>query len=105
MLLDANVVINPQVQQARAALTRELKKRRPEVFLCNLPTLDGVNGPDDYTAVGGDGAMTKLFTDASLWMEHCDYGNVGNFGRECKGLIRWWPGTALDKITRARSTR
>ena len=59
MLLDANVVSNLKVQQARAALVRELCTRNCEVFVCNVPTADGVNGPDDHIAAGGDGAMAS----------------------------------------------
>jgi hypothetical protein len=43
VLLDANVANNPKVQQARAALVRELKKRNSQVLLCNLPAVDGVS--------------------------------------------------------------
>lgn len=64
VLLDANVATNHKVQQARAALTRELKKRSSEVFLCNLLSLDGVNGPDDYIAVCGDEAIQQVLETA-----------------------------------------
>jgi hypothetical protein len=74
VLLDANVASNLKVQQARAALVREVKKRNSEVLLCNFPPVDGVNGPDDYIAVCGDEAMTKVFADASAWSEQCEYG-------------------------------
>jgi uncharacterized protein (DUF927 family) len=85
LLLDANVATNHKVQQARAALTRELKKRNSEVLLCNLPTLDGVNGPDDYIAVCGDEAMAKVFTDARAAIAKCDYGG-GRFELTDKGV-------------------
>jgi uncharacterized protein (DUF927 family) len=74
VLLDANVATNPKVQQARAALVRELKKRGSEVWLCDLPTLDGVNGPDDYIALCGDGAMTEVFARPSAAIATCNYG-------------------------------
>lgn len=65
VLLDANVVSNPKVQQARAALVRELAKRNCEVLLCDLPACNGVNGPDDYIGTRGDEAMMQVFADAS----------------------------------------
>jgi uncharacterized protein (DUF927 family) len=86
VLLDTNVATNPKVQQARAALVRELKKRNSQVLLCNLPTVDAVNGPDDYIAVCGDEAMTKIFADASAAIEHCDYGG-GQFEVSDQGLV------------------
>ncbi len=65
VLLDANAATNPRVQQARAALIRELMKRNCEVSACNLPITSGVNGPDDYIAVRGDSAMTEVFANAT----------------------------------------
>src|ERR1019366_3029668 len=64
VLLDANVETNPKVQQAQAALVAALRKRECEVFLCILPILDGVNGPDDFIAVCGDQAMAEVFACA-----------------------------------------
>jgi uncharacterized protein (DUF927 family) len=86
VLLDANVVTNPKVQQARAALIRELKKRGSEVSVCNLPTLDGVNGPDDYIAVCGDEAMAEVFTAARSGIAACDYGG-GRFEVSDRGVV------------------
>jgi hypothetical protein len=65
VLLDANAATKPKVQQARAALIRELTKRNCEVLTCNLPITDGVNGPDDYIAACGDKAMTEVFANAT----------------------------------------
>jgi hypothetical protein len=64
VLLDANVVTNPKVRHARDALVAELRKRGCEVLQCELPILDGVNGPDDCIAVCGDDAMEKVFAGA-----------------------------------------
>jgi uncharacterized protein (DUF927 family) len=86
VLLDANVATNSKVQQARAALIRELKKRGSEVLVCNLPTLDGVNGPDDYIAVRGDEAMTEVFTAAQAAIAACDYGG-GRFEVSDRGVV------------------
>jgi uncharacterized protein (DUF927 family) len=86
VLLDANVATNAKVQQARAALIRELKKRGSEVLVCNLPTLDGVNGPDDYIAVCGDEAMTEVFAAARAAIAACDYGG-GRFEVCDRGVV------------------
>ncbi len=85
VLLDANVSTNPKVQKAQRALVAELKKRNCEVLLCHLPAVDGVNGPDDYVAVCGDGAMAKVFTDARAATARCDYGG-GYFELSDKGV-------------------
>jgi hypothetical protein len=63
VLLDANSATNQKVQQAEAGLVSELQKRNSEVLLCDLPTVDGVNGPDDYIGVCGDEAMAMVLTE------------------------------------------
>lgn len=77
VLLDANAATNPQVQRARTALVRGLISRKTEVFVCNLPAVDGVNGPDDFIGLCGDEAMAKVFAEArtsGAAVAHCDYG-------------------------------
>jgi putative DNA primase/helicase len=64
VLLDANAATNPKVQQARAALCKELSGRCT-VKVCTLPILEGVNGPDDYIGVSGDAAMSTVIADAT----------------------------------------
>jgi len=64
ILLDANVATNPKVKHARDALVHELNKRNCEVLLCNLPLMDGVNGPDDFIAIQGDDAMALVINTA-----------------------------------------
>lgn len=64
VLLDSNAATNADVQRARSALVAELHKRQCKVLLCDLPIVDGVNGPDDFIAVCGDEAMAKVFTSA-----------------------------------------
>ena len=64
ILLDANVATNPKVGQAQAALLAELRKRNCQTFVCVLPAVDGVNGPDDYIAVCGDHAVAQVFANA-----------------------------------------
>jgi uncharacterized protein (DUF927 family) len=86
VLLDANVATNPKVQQAHAGLIRELKRRGSEILVCNLPTLDGVNGPDDYIAVCGDEAMTEVFTAAQAAIAAYDYGG-GRFEVSDRGVV------------------
>lgn len=67
--LDANVATNSKVQAARAATVRELRKRGCNVLICNLPLVDGVNGPDDLIAVRGDDAMQAVFDGATARIE------------------------------------
>lgn len=66
LMLDANAATNSQVQQARMRLADELLKpaRECEVLICELPQVDGVNGPDDYIGARGDAAMTEVFAVA-----------------------------------------
>jgi putative DNA primase/helicase len=64
VLLDSNVATNPKVYRAREALVAELLKRGCEVLMCDLPIVDGVNGPDDYIAACGDDAMAEVFANA-----------------------------------------
>jgi putative DNA primase/helicase len=64
VLLDANVATNRKVRSARDALVDELRKRECEVLLCELPILNGVNGPDDFIAVCGDDAVVEVFESA-----------------------------------------
>jgi putative DNA primase/helicase len=61
---DANVATNPMVQSARAALQHELITRGAVVYFVALPVMDGVNGPDDYIALLGDGPMLAAINGA-----------------------------------------
>src|SRR5262249_6073978 len=57
VLLDANCVNHPQVQAARSALVRQLRKQGADVTVLNLPASKNGkewNGPDDYVATCGD---------------------------------------------------
>ena len=102
VLLDANVASKPEVRQARTALVRELVSRKSEVFVCNLPAVDGVNGPDDYIGVYGDEAMAKVFTDAEnsgAAVAHYDYGG-GRFEVSDRGVVYIGP---PDKDGNAKS--
>lgn len=65
VLLDANVASNPEVQRARSALVRELKRRNSQVLLCDLPAVDSVNGPDDYIGLYGDEAMAEVLDSSA----------------------------------------
>ncbi len=64
VMLDANTATNYKVQAARAALAKELRKRGCTVLICELPSVGGVNGPDDYIAAAGDEAMLQVFSAA-----------------------------------------
>jgi putative DNA primase/helicase len=66
ILLDANAATNPDVQRARTELIVELSKpeRNCTVLVCDLPQLEGVNGPDDLVALYEDSALERVFADA-----------------------------------------
>ena len=57
---DADAVSNQQVQSARGALAAELTGRGGKVRIAELPTEDGVNGPDDFLGKHGDQALFGL---------------------------------------------
>jgi len=62
VLLDANCANHPQVQVARDALVRQLRKQGAHVTVLNLPTSKNGewNGPDDYLADCDDQAMSEV---------------------------------------------
>ena len=65
--------------------------------MCNLPAVDGVNGPDDYIGACGDEAMARVFTDAQnsgAAVAHYDYGD-GRFEVNDRGVAYLGP---PDKI-------
>lgn len=64
ILVDANTATNPNVQRARTAVVAELRKRNCEVLVCELPIVEGVNGPDDYIGVVGDHALGQVLAEA-----------------------------------------
>lgn len=63
ILLDANTTTNEQVRMARTELIVELNKaeRNSTLLVCDLPSFDGVNGPDDHIGTRGDDAMAEVF--------------------------------------------
>jgi len=63
ILFDSNASTNAKVQAARAALAAHLRQRKCEVLVCELPAVQGVNGPDDYIFVCGDDAMAEVLAD------------------------------------------
>lgn len=64
IMLDANAATNSSVQAARLALAKELTGRGARVRIGELPTEEGVNGPDDYLAEHGDAALFALLDAA-----------------------------------------
>jgi hypothetical protein len=60
VMLDSNADAKPQVRSARFALARELNHMGARVRIATVPPLDGVNGPDDLIAVGGDEAISSV---------------------------------------------
>jgi hypothetical protein len=67
--LDANVKSNLDVKAARRELAKELDTRGASVKFCELPALDGVNGPDDFIAICGDDAMLAALDSAQCFAE------------------------------------
>ncbi len=64
VLLDVNAKTNPRVEQARAALARQLRKQRADVRVLDLPVGDGINGPDDFIGSRGDDALRAVIAGA-----------------------------------------
>jgi P4 family phage/plasmid primase-like protien len=65
VLLDSNVETNAAVQSARNALVKELLDRHCDVLIATLPTLEGINGPDDLIASpDGDKLMQTVLKNA-----------------------------------------
>src|SRR5262249_42977592 len=54
----------PNVQKARAALIRILRKQMARVYVLNLPVEHGINGPDDLIGCQGDAALARVFEGA-----------------------------------------
>jgi hypothetical protein len=64
VLLDANCSTNFKVQMARRDLVKQLRKQGANVRILDLPTGEGINGPDDYIGAMSDDALTRLFEGA-----------------------------------------
>ena len=60
ILLDANCSTNPRVGKARMELAQQLRKQGAHVRVLDLPTGEGINGPDDLLALNGDDAMAEV---------------------------------------------
>ena len=60
VILDSNADAKSDVRAARSALVRELGHMGSKVRIATVPTLDGINGPDDLIAVGGDDAICHV---------------------------------------------
>jgi hypothetical protein len=54
VLFDSNVGINFEVQWAREALSKFLASLGAKVFHASVPTIAGINGPDDFIAISTD---------------------------------------------------
>ena len=101
VLLDSNVSINRKVQAARNALAKELFKRGCSVRLCNLPQVEGVNGPDDFIEARGDETMRDVFTVGVAsqsreqdWSEPEPLGE--NFPRSRRSMLACCPVSSPD---------
>ncbi len=60
VMLDSNADAKSEVRAARFALARELDHMGARVCIATVPALNGVNGPDDLIAVGGDEAIRHV---------------------------------------------
>lgn len=81
ILFDANAATNPKVQAARRSLAAELIGRGARVRVADLPTEEGINGPDDF--IGAHGAVA-LFALLDARPNHDDGGEDRGDGREKK---------------------
>jgi P4 family phage/plasmid primase-like protien len=68
VMLDSNarIDVKPNVYWAKARLLVEMNRqeRKSDVWVCDLPFLPNVNGPDDLVAEQGDQALTNVFAQA-----------------------------------------
>jgi len=67
VLFDSNSATNTEVQRARAALVRQLRKQRAQVQVLDLPAGPGINGPDDFLAIRGDDELIRII---EKWRQH-----------------------------------
>ena len=94
VLLDNNKATNPDVQHAESALSRELAKakRNCMILVCDLPRVDGVNGPDDYIGACGDEAMKAVFAAAHRPLQSNE--KLERMARD------WWCDVCDEKMVR-----
>jgi P4 family phage/plasmid primase-like protien len=72
ILFDVNADSNPDVQQARKALAEQLHKQGAKVLLLKIPATEGVNGPDDYIGIAGDGAFGAVLNQGEPFPSESD---------------------------------
>jgi hypothetical protein len=98
ILFDVNAATNADVQKARSAFAAELRKRRAEVAILNLPSESGINGPDDFLAANTDHDMARVFERPKVEPEikvgsaREDTSNAERFASQHKDLVRFWHG-------------
>ena len=61
---DANATTNVSVAAARSMFERELSDRGADVYVVEIPEIDGVNGPDDLIGLWGPGPVVDLIERA-----------------------------------------
>jgi hypothetical protein len=69
LAFDSNASENTKVQRARSALAQELQRRGAKVLIAEIPSINGVNGPDDFIAIYHDGAMLAALDSARSMRE------------------------------------
>ncbi len=61
---DANAATNESVAAALAMFARELSERGADVYVAEIPQVDGVNGVDDLIGIWGQGPVIELLERA-----------------------------------------
>jgi len=64
VLLDSNARTNVAVQAARTSLARTIAKQKSLVYIAELPSGDGINGPDDLVGSRGDAELARVLDSA-----------------------------------------
>lgn len=88
ILFDANAGTKAEVRDARRNLARELRKIKADVLVLELPTTEGVNGPDDYIGIAGDDAFSTVLDSAMVVNEE---GNARPLLANAISLLRQSP--------------
>jgi putative DNA primase/helicase len=78
IMLDSNVATNTMVQAAQRALVAEVRGRGAIAFICTIPPIPGINGPDDLVAVTDDEAIKKIIAGREASGTRASLTDTGN---------------------------
>jgi hypothetical protein len=67
LAFDSNAATNSGVRKARRVLAQELAGRGATVLIADVPSIEGVNGPDDLVAISGDESSLLMLDNARLF--------------------------------------